>query len=244
MSIEGCQFKDSWAKSTIQKNCHKYETILHYFEMSMCCVGRTLFNDYSKNNPKRRSIYEIFGHPGQNRMYNTLKSYVHWTGMQDSVNRSVKRCHACQMEKQNKKQNAKLLPTSIDEDINPFQIIAIDLVGPMNSITEENGVEFSHILTIIDLKTRFIEMVPLSDITGKTIATTIDNNRLNRYPRPQCCLSDQGKNLVGNKVEELLTSYNIKHLYTTVYNPQTNSILERAQGTLKEHLRTSGGLSE
>ena len=51
---------------------------------------------------------------------------------------------------------------------------------------------------------------------------------------------DQGKNLVGTEMEELLNSYGIKHTYTTTYHPRCNSICERSHYTISEHLRVSG----
>eukprot|EP00834_Sanchytrium_tribonematis_P005485 NODE_335_length_9311_cov_0.760313.p1 type:complete len:485 gc:universal NODE_335_length_9311_cov_0.760313:7947-6493(-) len=186
--------------------------------------------------------HDLFGHPGQGRMYNTLKSYIYWTGLQQDIKEFVKKCHICQTGKQNKKNYGKLHKTTIDMDINPFQVVAIDVVGPLSSVSEDDGIVFTHILTIIDIKTRFIELVALTNTSGLNIANTVDNVWLNRYPRPECILTDQGKNLIGTEMEELFQSYGIKHLYTTVYNPQCNSIIERAHSTLKEHLRTSGGV--
>ena len=63
---------------------------------------------------------------------------------------------------------------------------------------------------------------------------------VNKYPRPRFLLTDQGKNLLGQEVEELLTSYGIQHKYTTTYNPQSNGIIERMHSTMKQHLRCLG----
>ena len=91
--------------------------------------------------------HELFGHPGVSRMYNTLKPYVTWYGMQKDTVEYVKKCHTCQMEKTNKKTYGKLLPTSVDVDIVPFQVIAIDVVGPMRTVSDDDGVEYTHILS-------------------------------------------------------------------------------------------------
>eukprot|EP00834_Sanchytrium_tribonematis_P007280 NODE_637_length_5155_cov_0.185127.p2 type:complete len:202 gc:universal NODE_637_length_5155_cov_0.185127:3658-4263(+) len=176
-------------------------------------------------------------------MYNTIKAYIYWNKMQSDVADFIKRCHTCQIDKQKKKNYGKLKPTTIDKDINNFQIVALDIFGPMSKISEGNGVEYTHILTMIDIKSRYIEIIPLNNTSGKTIAAIFDKTWLCRYPRPQYVLTDQGKNLIGLKMEELLASYGIQHRYTTVHNPQSNSIIERSHSTIKKHIRTSGGVS-
>ena len=41
-------------------------------------------------------------------------------------------------------------------------------------------------------------------------------------------------------MEDLLSSYGIKHKYSTTYNPQSNGIIERMHATMKQHLRCIG----
>ena len=47
------------------------------------------------------------------------------------------------------------------------------------------GVEYEHILTIIDIGSRWVELIPLSNTSGANIAREFDREWLNRYPRPK-----------------------------------------------------------
>ena len=49
---------------------------------------------------------------------------------------------------------------------------------------------------------------------------------------------DNGKEFVGEEFQELLESYNIKGVPTTVKNPQANGVVERMHLTLADMLRT------
>ena len=124
----------------------------------------------------------------------------------------------------------------MDVDIAKFEIVAIDIVGPMPR-SVENRLEYNHLLSIIDIKSRYVELIPLTTTTGIAVARAFEENWLCRYPRPRFVLTDQGKNLIGLELEELLESYGISHKYTTTYNPQSNGIIERMHATLKQHLR-------
>ena len=57
-------------------------------------------------------------------------------------------------------------------------------------------------------------------------------------PRPQKCIHDNGKEFTGEEFEDMLESYGIKSKSTTVKNPQTNVMHERAHLLMAEILRT------
>ena len=59
-----------------------------------------------------------------------------------------------------------------------------------------------------------------------------------RYPRPKVVVYDNGKEFIGEEFQELLESYNIRGVPTTVKNPQSNGIVERMHLTLADMLHT------
>ncbi len=168
-----------------------------------------------------------------------MKMYFSWPKMKDDIEKFVKNCHVCQINKQNRKKYGHLTGTTIELNINKFEVIAADIMGPL-LISKDDGMEYSHILTIIDIKSRYIELIPLHNTLGPTVATAIDQVWLCRYPRPNIILTDNGKNFIGKEVNDLLLSYGIKHKYTTTYNLQCNSIIERSHSTINEYLRCLG----
>ena len=82
------------------------------------------------------------------------------------------------------------------------------------------------------------EIARASNLTSGHIAKLFDTNWLYRYPRPQAVIYDNGKEFIGNKFQELLESYAIKSVPTTVQNPQANGVVECMHLILTDMLRT------
>jgi hypothetical protein len=58
------------------------------------------------------------------------------------------------------------------------------------------------------------------------------------------CIHDNGSKFIGIKFQELLQSYGIKSVHTTVKNPQANSILEHAHQTVGNMVRASNLMAQ
>jgi len=69
------------------------------------------------------------------------------------------------------------------------------------------------------------------------VALAFDRSWLARYPRPLQVLHDNGSEFIGIEFQELLTSYGIHDLPTTIKNPTANSILERTHHVITNSLR-------
>jgi hypothetical protein len=94
-------------------------------------------------------------------------------------------------------------------------------------------------LTIIDLNTHFMEIVALKNKESITVARSLDQVWLCRYPRLVDCLHDNGTEFVSAEFQELLQSYGIRSKLTTVKNPQANGILECTHQVIGNLLRSS-----
>jgi hypothetical protein len=91
----------------------------------------------------------------------------------------------------------------------------------------------------MDLNTHFMEIVALKNKESITVACSLDQVWLCRYPRPVDCLHDNGTEFVSAEFQELLQSYGIRSKLTTVKNPQANGILERTHQVIGNLLRSS-----
>eukprot|EP00957_Ditylum_brightwellii_P123131 9388161-Ditylum_brightwellii.AAC.2 len=68
-------------------------------------------------------------------------------------------------------------------------------------------------------------------------AHTFDMNWLCRYPCPEEVIHDNGSEFIGKEFQDLLHSYGIKGVPTTVKNLQANLIVERMRLMIGDMLR-------
>ena len=88
-----------------------------------------------------------------------------------------------------------------------------------------------------DPATGWFEVAEIKDKTSEGTAKILDKTWFCRYPRPKRCISDNGNEFLGKEFQELLQSYGVKSVPTTVKNPQANFV-ERVHQTLGNMLRS------
>jgi non-ribosomal peptide synthetase component F len=73
----------------------------------------------------------------------------------------------------------------------PWEDISVDLSGPWEA-TINNKKESFHTLTIIDVFTGWVEIIPIKMKTAAVVRRLIEQEWLRRYPRPNRILFDYG----------------------------------------------------
>ena len=109
----------------------------------------------------------------------------------------------------------------------PFEVLAVDLVGPMPK--GKGGCRF--LLTAICMATRWPEAIPLKSITAKSLAVGLFDI-FSRTGIPLQILSDQGSQFIGAVMRNLCDRLHIEKLKTTPYHPEGNGVVERMHSTL------------
>ena len=191
--------------------------------------------------------HEMLQHPGAQRMYHTIRQYFTWKKMKAQIEDLVAHCDVCQRCKKTGKKKYGKLPLKDDNSPEPFESVAVDLVGPwkvdvVQALGDDAGTRTTEqefkALTIIDLGTCLTEIAPYVTKRADAIAEIFDRVWLCRYPRPSRCYHDNGTEFTGAEFQEMLASFGIKSKPTTVKNPQANAVLERTHLTLGDQLRT------
>ena len=90
----------------------------------------------------------------------------------------------------------------------------------------------------MDKATGWPEFVAIRNKTSLHIASSFDSEWLCCYPRPAQVIYDKGSEFTGQEFQELLESYGIKPLATTIRNPRSNGVIERVHLTMGDMLRT------
>ena len=114
----------------------------------------------------------------------------------------------------------------------PFQLIAMDIVGPLPRRKSGN----KYILTVCDYATRYPEANPLPSIEAEWIARKLVK-LFSRVGIPDEFLTDQGTNFMSALLQEMYRLLHIKRNRTSPYHPQTDGLVERFNGTLKAMLK-------
>lgn len=170
------------------------------------------------------------GHFSEKRTYLCICAHFWWPQMRKSVKEYCAACAECQ---RGGKAHSKRVPLQKTPTISiPYTRMACDLVGPL----PRTQAGFRYILTVMCLGTRYPFAIPLKRIDARTVAEGL-MEVFSYTGIPVELLHDQGQVFVGKVTSTLCSLLNIKQLRTTAYHPQTNGILERWHGCLKNMLR-------
>ena len=169
-------------------------------------------------------------HLGTGKTLSRIQAVFYWPDMGGDVARFCRSCDICQRTKVGipKVPFQKMPP--IDQ---PFKRVAMDLVGPISSPSENRH---QYILTLVDYATRYPEAIALKRIDTPTVAEALVD-MFSRLGIPEEILSDLGTQFVSECMEEVNRLLSIRHLTTTPYHPMCNGLVERFNGTLKSMLK-------
>jgi hypothetical protein len=146
------------------------------------------------------------------------------------------------MQTYNGKKNWKI-PLPANSKLTPWEERHVDLIRPwdvrynLKDVPGKSTIEKIHALTIIDKATGWPEFIAIRKKSSHHIALLFDSNWLCRYPRPARVFFDNGTECVGQEFQEMLESYGIKPVNTTVRNPKSNGVIECVHLIMGDMLR-------
>ncbi|XP_043474040.1 uncharacterized protein LOC122506110 [Leptopilina heterotoma] len=188
---------------------------------------------------RRQIIEESHGsvmalHFGENKSIQRARELGIWKNMEVEIIDFIKKCHTCQTQKLTriKRKSEAIIP---DTPVEPNDKIAMDIFGPLPITSEAN----EYILSIQDMLTKYIILIPLKDVRSETIIEKLFDHYIYTFGSPKHILTDQGQNLVSELMQNFENLFKIKHVKTTTFHPQSNGSLERTHGTIKDLIRTA-----
>jgi hypothetical protein len=128
-----------------------------------------------------------------------------------------KGCEECQ-----KLGNIQLVPATMMHPIIkpwPFRGWGLDFIGKMHPPSSEGH---CFVLVATDYFTKWIEVVPLKNMTHKEVIEFITKHIIHRFSIPQILMTDQGTSFVSSQVREFIESYKIRLLNSSSYYAQAN----------------------
>lgn len=172
------------------------------------------------------------GHAGMRRMYNNIKQYYFWPGLEKDVIEFIRKCDKCQRQKYNSHyiKEPMCITTTADS---AMQKIFLDVVGPLDR--DDNN--FSYILTIQCELSKYVEAYPMVSKSSLEIAKNFVNNFILRYGIPQEIATDRGTEFLSTLFKEVCKLLEINTLQSTAYHHQSIGALENSHKSLNNYLR-------
>ncbi len=142
-----------------------------------------------------------------------------WPNMKTEIYAHCASCIKCQYNSKYCPKKAPMVARPVITQ--PFQSVAIDLVGPLPK--GKGGCQF--ILTSICLATKWPSALALKSTTARAVAEALWGIFSNTTI-PERILSDKGPQFMSFVMKELTTFLGVNHVTSSAYHPQTNGCLE------------------
>ena len=155
-------------------------------------------------------------HPGIQATRRLMSARWVWAGMAADIARWCRNCQHCQRAKVTKQPRAAVQHIPIPT--RRFSHVHIDLVGPLPPSSDR----FSHIFTMVDHSSRWLEAIPLSSTDTASIAAAFTSSRVACFSVPDHLTSDCGPQFCSALWSELSQWWGTKPHLTTAYHPQAN----------------------
>ena len=172
------------------------------------------------------------GHLGVQKTTDRILQNFYWPGIMGDVKRWCRSCDICQRTiPKGRVSKVPLGKTPIMGE--PFQKVAIDLVGPISPPSSQGN---RYILTLVDYATRWPEAIALKSITTSDVSEAL-LTIFSRLGFPREIFSDQGSQFTSDLMKEVCRLINVKQAFTTPYHPMANGLNEKFNGTLKAMIK-------
>jgi len=193
--------------------------------------GTQLLCDTSRPHPRPlipaahpRQLFTAFHnlpHPGTKATGRLMCSRVTWPFMTRDIARWVADYQECGRTKVTRQPPAADQPIPVPTQ--RFSHIHVDFVGPL-TVSKEG---FRYLFTIIDRSSRWLEAIPLTSMETDTCVEALISSWIARFGIPAIITSDQGSQFTSMIWAATCQQLGVKHITTTAYHSQSNSMVER-----------------
>ena len=170
-------------------------------------------------------------HMGIQKTKLRLRMAYWWPGMTKEAEELVRNCCACAQASKSLKMGPGPSKESLPRPSMAWERVAIDIKGPMYQLPATER----YALVMVDLHSKWPEVQFTSSTeTYKIIKFLTSVFAREGYPNE--LLSDNGVQFCSREFTEFLRGKDIKHIKTPLYNPESNSVVERFNKTLGEQV--------
>jgi transposase InsO family protein len=181
--------------------------------------------------------HQDLGHLGKKRSISALSATYWWYGMTVDIKRIISGCKQCQRVKASGGHEQRDMQTESPESYGLFHRWGLDHIVELP--TSANG--FKHALVCIDYYSKWIEVIPVKDLTAETTVQAFLMHVIARFGTPAEIITDNGT-AFKNEFRDFCRRRLIHQRFITEDVPRSNGLAERAVQTVKNALRKFAAL--
>lgn len=168
----------------------------------------------------------ISGHLGCKKTKEKTIQRFYWYSMKEDITLYIQKCDTCEANK--KPMVVPRAPLGSLRSGAPGDFLATDFMGPL-PVTDRGN---RYILLVTDHFTKYVEIIPVPDMTAEVCASKILNEVISRWGCPLIIHSDQGRTYESKVFSEMCRMLEVKKSRTSPRNPKGNGQSERFNRTL------------
>ena len=173
----------------------------------------------------------ISGHLGCKKTKEKTIQRFYWYSLKEDIALYIQKCDICESNK--KPMVVPRAPLGSLRSGAPGDFLATDFMGPL-PVTERGN---RYILIVTDHFTKYVEIIPVPDMTAEVCAAKILNEVISRWGCPLTIHSDQGHTYESKVFSELCRMLEVKKSRTSPRNPKGNGQSERFNRTLRRMVK-------
>ncbi|XP_014206400.1 uncharacterized protein K02A2.6-like [Copidosoma floridanum] len=177
----------------------------------------------------RKRIFDLThsaSHPGTKVTDQLIRQKYVWPNMHRDIATWCKGCLNCQQSKISR--HVKNEPLQFIAPDDRFRHVHMDLVGPLNT---SQG--YSYILTMINRFSRWVEAVPLKDISTASVLRAFQESWIARFGAPRFLTTDQGSQFESQLFQAYFSFLGCQRIRTVAYHPAANGMIEQWHRSFK-----------
>jgi hypothetical protein len=178
IEIADAQRKDRELKVYFKKNAKKPQKDIGLQlieDTKVLCKNGKLMIPTSLRHRAVSWCHHYIQRPGHSRLEETVRSVMYWKVMRATIQRYVKSCRSCQVNKRHSQKYGHLPPKLVITT--PWKALCVDLIGPYTLKGKDcSSIDFV-CLTMINPATSWFEIVELPTVAQETIVPPVGNGK-------------------------------------------------------------------
>ena len=177
-----------------------------------------------------KQVHEMLCHLSFEKVFKAVAERFYFPQMYRSIRAYVASCPECQKFKRDygfRRQPLEFIPT-----LPIFQSWHFDIVTLVPSKTSGRR----YLAVFVERLSRFVEAYPITDLKSETMCDAIVQ-LITRYPGVRTILTDRQPSLISEATQQVMKTFNIKHLTTSSSRPECDGLAERAIQSILHTIR-------